>query len=62
MAGVEVLGMLHLHEKEFQVLAGHILIGKEEVKPVMWLLGYVTISRVAKVGVLQAKCAGTCRD
>jgi hypothetical protein len=53
--------MPHLHEKEFQVLAGHILIGKEEVKPVMWLPGYVTISRLAEVGVVQAKCAGTRR-
>jgi len=31
LAGVKVLGMLHLHEEEFQVLPGHILIGREEV-------------------------------
>lgn len=41
MAGAEVLGMPHLPEEEFQVLAGHILIGREEVKPVIWPLGYL---------------------
>lgn len=30
LAGAEVLGMLRLHE-EFQVLAGHVLIGKGEI-------------------------------
>jgi hypothetical protein len=30
LAGAEVLGMLHLHEEEFQVLPGHVLIGNEE--------------------------------
>ena len=52
MAGAEVLGMLHLHEKEFQVLPGHVFIGKEEVKPGMWPPGYMTISRVAEVGII----------
>ncbi|EDL82951.1 rCG23685 [Rattus norvegicus] len=28
--------MLHLHEEEFQVLAEHVLVGREEVKPVIW--------------------------
>ena len=37
--------MFHLHEEEFQVLAGCVLIGREEVKPVTWPLGYVTTSR-----------------
>lgn len=29
-AGAEELEMLHLHEEEFQVLVGHVPIGKEE--------------------------------
>lgn len=35
LAGTEVLGMPHLHEEEFQELAGHVFIGREEVKPVI---------------------------
>lgn len=30
LAGAEELRMLHLHEEEFPVLVGHVLIGKEE--------------------------------
>ena len=44
LPGPEVLGMLHLHEEEFQVLAGHVLIGREEVRPVTlacWLCDYL---------------------
>lgn len=33
---VRVPGMLHLHERKFQVLAGQFLIRKEEIKPVIW--------------------------
>ena len=51
---IKVLEMPPLHEEEFQVLAGHVLTGKEEVKPVIWPPGYVTISRVAEVGVCKA--------
>jgi hypothetical protein len=47
LTGGEVLGMLHLHKEEFQVLA----VGRREVKLVIWPSGYVTISRVMKVGV-----------
>ena len=57
---IKVLEMPPLHEEEFQVLAGHVLTGKEEVKPVIWPPGYVTISRVAEVGVLRSVSAGTC--
>ena len=57
-----VLGMLHLHEEEFQVLAGYVLIGREEVKPIIWPPGYMTISRVVEVGVVRLMCAGTCRS
>ena len=32
LAGAEVPGTLHL----IKVLTGHVLIGREEVKPVMW--------------------------
>lgn len=31
IAGVKILGMLPLHEEEFQELSGHVLIGREEV-------------------------------
>lgn len=42
--------MLHLHEEEFQILAGHVLIGREVVKFIIWLPGYMTSSRVVEVG------------
>jgi hypothetical protein len=51
LAGAEVLGMLHLHEEEFQVLAGHILMWREEAKPVIWQLGYETTSMIVEVGI-----------
>lgn len=35
----KMLGMFHLHEEEFQGLAGHFLIGREEVKPVIFVPG-----------------------
>lgn len=41
--------MLYLHEK-LQVLDGYVLIGKEEVKAVIWPPDYVTISKVVGVG------------
>lgn len=31
--------MLHSHDEEIQVLAGHVLLGREEVKPVLWPSG-----------------------
>lgn len=40
--------MLHLHKGELQVLVGHVLTGREEVKAVIWPPGYVT-SGVAEV-------------
>lgn len=42
--------MLHLHEEEFQVLAGPVLKRREEVK-LIWPPGYVTTSRETGVGV-----------
>lgn len=45
LAGDEMLGMLHLHEKEFQGLDGHFLTGKEEVKSLRWPIGYLTTSK-----------------
>jgi hypothetical protein len=30
-----VLGMISLHEEEFQVLAGKALVGREGIKPVI---------------------------
>lgn len=41
MAGAEVLGMLHLHEQVFQILAGHVLRGREVVRPVIWLPDHI---------------------
>jgi hypothetical protein len=43
------------------MLAGHGLIGREEVKPVIWPLGFLTTSRVAEVGVAEAMCTRACR-
>ena len=40
-----MLGMLHLHEEGSHVLSRHILLGREEVKPVIWPSGYMTPSR-----------------
>lgn len=39
LAGPEVLGRLHLHEEDFQVLAGHVLIGRVATNPVIWPSG-----------------------
>ena len=36
--------MFYFHEDKFQVLAGHVFTGRDEVKPVICLLGYVTTS------------------
>lgn len=61
MADAEVLGMFHLPEKEFQVLAGRVLKGREEAKPALWPPGYLATSRVAEVGVVESLCTRTCR-
>ena len=53
--------MLHLHEEEFQVFAGHVLTGSEDIKAVIWPPGYMTTSGVAEVKAIQAMCAGTFR-
>ena len=47
LAGAEVPGTLHL----IKVLTGHVLIGREEVKPVIWPPSYLTTSSVVVVGV-----------
>ena len=39
LAGPEVLGRLHLHEEDFHVLAGHVLIGRVATNPVIWPSG-----------------------
>lgn len=44
LARTEVLGTLHVCGEEFQVFAGHVLIGRGKIKPVIWLLGYETTS------------------
>lgn len=44
-----------------QVLEGHVLIGGEEVKPVIWLQEYVTTSGVEGEKVVMFTWAGTCR-
>ena len=62
LAGAEVLGMIHLHEEDFQVLLGYILIRREEVKPVIWPSGYVTTSKVQEVSECpRATFPGLCR-
>lgn len=48
-----MLGTLHLHEEEFRVLVGHLLIERKEVKLVIWPSGYMTSSKEAEVGVYQ---------
>lgn len=55
------VGRLPLPEEEFQVLAGYVLIGRQEVLPVVWSPGHMTTSRMAEVGILRHACAGTCR-
>jgi hypothetical protein len=45
LVDTKVLEMLYLHGEEFQMLAGHVFIRREKVKPVIWPLGYVTTSR-----------------
>ena len=54
LVDMKVVRMLHLHREEFQVFAAYVLIGREEVKAVIWPPGYVTTSRVAEVGFTQA--------
>lgn len=49
LTGTNVLRMLHLHEEEFQVHAGHAFIRRDEVLPEIWPPGYMTILRVADV-------------
>jgi hypothetical protein len=44
-----VLVTLLLHE-EFYVVAEQVLIGREEVKSIIWSPGYMNTSRVAEVG------------
>lgn len=42
----EMLGMLHLNEEKFQVTAGHVLMGRNEVKFGIWTKGCVTTQRL----------------
>jgi hypothetical protein len=39
------------YKEEFQVLAGHVFLRREEVKPVIWPPSYLTTSSVVVVGV-----------
>ena len=57
LTGGEVLGMLHLHEEESQVLAGHALIGRKTTKSVIWAPRYL---KGGGGGVLRLKCATIC--
>lgn len=49
-AGCWVLGMLHLHGEEFQMLAGHVFIERKKVKPVIWPPGYMAPSQGGRHG------------
>jgi hypothetical protein len=40
--------MLYLYDEELQVLAGNVLTRREEVKPRIWPLDYVTTSRIQR--------------
>jgi hypothetical protein len=53
--------MLHFHEEESQVLAGHVLIGRKEVKPAIWPQGSVTTSMMVEAKVEETMCTGACR-
>lgn len=53
LASAEVLGMLYFHGKGFHVV-GHVLIGRKEVKPVIWPSSYMTTSTGVGVGGCRA--------
>lgn len=62
LVDMKVVRMLHLHREEFQVFAAYVLIGREEVKAVIWPLGYVTTSVVMEGVVCVTRlCARACR-
>ena len=46
LTGAAVLGTLHLHEEEFQVLDEHVLVGREHITPVIRLSGCMATSVV----------------
>ena len=46
----EVLGMLHLHKEEFQLLARSMHIVTEEDKTKIWLPDNMTTARLIEVG------------
>lgn len=55
MTVAESLGMLYLQEEELQVFMAMLLqgVGGEDVKPIIWPSGYMTIPRVAEVRVIK---------
>lgn len=44
--------MLHLSEKELRVLAGHVIIGREEIKPLTTRLLYWNMQVQRKQGTV----------
>lgn len=60
LVGVVVLRMFHLHEEKFQILSGHVLVGREEVESVIWAASNVTASRT-EVGIIRLCVPRTCR-
>lgn len=52
--------MLHLHDEEFQELAG-LVKGREEVKPLIWLHDFLQGCRGGGGAVIQAKCSAAQR-
>jgi hypothetical protein len=49
--------MLCLSEEEFQMLAERVLIGGEDVKPVIWPRDFVTTSKVWTCLALTQACS-----
>ena len=58
LAGAEVLGMVHLHEQEIGVLAGHVFTRLEEVEPLIWPPGNLTTPGVVEVQVVRLHVLG----
>lgn len=56
LAGAEVLVKLHLHKEKFQVLAWHVLMGRKEVKPIIWPFCY-DYFKASGGGVIQSPCS-----
>lgn len=57
----EVLGMIHLHEEECQVLTGYVLIRREKNLTCNLAIKLCDHLKGGRGGGCKATCAGTCR-